>query len=306
LQPSGIYNDGTQDWHLYLCTEILTADKVIGAWNPDGSVLVTATDGDGVPTAWYPIDPDYEAYICPMGNEAGVATDELDYHHWLGNEQRHVQAEPVAGTLPQYPAYRQPYIVTVTRTYIDYDGFPQIPHGFTFTIEFADPSRAPDARSFGVYSDAECTAYLWTPGAFQYVDSGEVDENDDPIMVWRIECPVGQRTATESEWHFAMLFGAAQEGRFTLPIGVQSMTPYLFAVDQGDTGGGSGWVDSGQTVTGMAGTVTLIQSNAGFSIGDQVRIDGHESEVTSTWTGTGLVLTPYKAHATGATVEIFV
>ena len=34
LRPSGTYNDGTQDWWLYLCTEILTADRVIGAWEP--------------------------------------------------------------------------------------------------------------------------------------------------------------------------------------------------------------------------------------------------------------------------------
>ena len=94
----------------------------------------------------------------------------LDYHHWFGGGQRYMQPEPAADTLPQYPADRQPYVIDVVRTNITDDGFPAIPHGFQFTIAFADPSRAPNARSFGVYSDAECTQYLWTPGAFVDVE----------------------------------------------------------------------------------------------------------------------------------------
>ena len=116
-------------------------------------------------------------------------------------------------------------------------------------------------------------------------------------------CPVGQRTAEPQTWHFAMLFGAAQEGRFTLDENQQSVTKHFFDVDQGSAG--SGWVDSGQTVTGMAGTVTLMASNAQFVIGDLIRIDGHESEVTSKWTSTGLVLTPYKAHTTGEVIQVW-
>ena len=100
-----------------------------------------------------------------------------------------------------------------------------------------------------------------------------------------------------------MLFGAAQEGRFTLDENQQSVTKHFFDVDQGSAG--SGWVDSGQTVTGMAGTVTLMASNAQFVVGDLIRIDGHESEVTSKWTSTGLVLTPYKAHTTGEVIEVW-
>lgn len=293
LRDAGQYNDGAQDWFLYLCSEDVTGQypgsKLIGAWRADGRV---ATDNQDPPQP-IPIDPDYEAFIRPFGNADGAATGSLGFHSWLGNGQRHVRVDPEDGSLPQYPADLQPYIVTVQRTYIDDDGYPHIPHGFTFRINFADPATVPSARSFGVYADAECTQYLWTPGAFVDVDG-----------VWTIECPVGQRTAEESEWHFAMLLGAAQEGRFTLPIGTQSMTWHFFTADQGG-GGGGGYADSGQTVTGMAGTVTLMASNAQFNVGDKIRIDGHESTVTSKWTGTGLVLTPYKAHATGATIEVW-
>lgn len=298
MMSVGEYNDGSQEWYLYISridttqlenegTPLYPGAKLIGQWDADGSVATV----DDVPVS---IDPDYEAYIRPFGNAAGAATDSLNFPYFAGHGQRHVRPDPQDGTLPQYPANRQPYTVRVERTFVDDDGYPATPHGFTFTIVFADPSRAPNARSFGVYSDAACTQYLWTPGAFADIDG-----------TWTINCPVGQRTANESEWNFAMLFGAAQEGRFTLPVGVQSKTLNFFDADQGDTGGGAGWVDSGQTVTGMAGTVTLIQDNSGFNVGDQVRIDGHESEVTSKWTGTGLVLTPYKAHATGATIEVW-
>ena len=135
--------------------------------------------------------------------------------------------------MPQFPADKQPYQVTVERTVILDDGFAHIPHGFVFRIQFAAPDTQPTARSFGVYSDVECTQYLWTPGAFQ--NAGPDDEGD---TIWQINCPVGQRTAEPQDWHFAMLLGSAQVGKFTLPASQQSTTRYFFEANRGEWGGG--------------------------------------------------------------------
>lgn len=290
MLAAGSYNDGAQDWHLYMSTEDTSASyagsKLLGQWNEDGSVPEGVT-----------IDADYTAFVNPAGNASGEAPETVAIINWLGHHPERAIRELIEGdeTLPYFPADNQPFIVRVARTVILDDGYPQIPHGFTFMIEFADPTRAPDARSFGVYSDAGCTQYLWTPGAFSLIDG-----------VWTINCPVGQRTAEPQDWHFAMLFGAAQEGRFTLSIGQQSETRYFFEHDQGyEPPPSATWHDSGETVTGMAGTVTLVSNITPFPVDTLTRINGFESTVTSTWAGQGLVLTPYHAHSTGAIIEVY-
>ena len=162
IMDSGTYNDGTSDWWLYLCTEdhsgLYPGSKIIGKWNSDGSVLVTATDQDGNPTAWYPIDPDYENHIRRFGNQLieerdqdgnviattdGIATKALRYHHWAGGGQRNMQAVPAPETLPEYPETEQPVALTMERFW--YDVAPWEGWAWRATIEFSDPTRAPDA-----------------------------------------------------------------------------------------------------------------------------------------------------------------
>jgi len=202
-----------QKWHVYISSSDTTADyagsKLIGGWDEEGNAITA-------------IDPDFAEYLQPAGLIDGEAPTTLAINNWLGAKpERAVQETPVEGTLPQFPVDAQPYQVTVTRTEILDDGFSHIPHGFRFRIEFAAPDTEPTARSFGVYADEACTQYLWTPGAFTLQGEGEEAQ-------WVIDCPVGQRTAEQQEWHFAMLLGAAQVGRFTLPVGQQSTTRYFF------------------------------------------------------------------------------
>ena len=224
MMPVTSYNNGTV-WHVYLSSEDTSADyagsRLLGGWGEDG-LAITA------------IDPDVAEYLQPAGNVEGEAPTSVAFNHFMGHApERAITDTPAADTLPQFPADKQPYQVTVERTVILDDGFAHIPHGFVFRIQFAAPDTQPTARSFGVYSDVECTQYLWTPGAFQ--NAGPDDEGD---TIWQINCPVGQRTAEPQEWHFAMLLGAAQVGKFTLPVGQESTARYFFEANRGEWGGG--------------------------------------------------------------------
>jgi len=222
MMPVTTYDNGAV-WHVYLSSEDTTADyagsRLLGGWGEDGLALTA-------------IDPDVADYLQPAGNLSGEAPVTLAVNHFMGHKpERAVTDTPAADTLPQFPADRQPYQVSVERTVILDDGFAHIPHGFRFTLQFAAPETLPTARSFGVYADAECTQYLWTPGAFAEVIEGE---GEDQQTLWRIDCPVGQRTAEPQDWHFAMLLGSLQVGRFTLPLGQQSATRYFFEHDRGE------------------------------------------------------------------------
>ena len=224
MVPVTSYDNGSL-WHVYLSSEDTTVDyagsRLLGGWDESG-LAITA------------VDPDVAEYLQPAGNVEGKAPSTLAINHFLGHKpERAVQETPAENTLPQFPADRQPYQVTVERTVITDDGFEHIPHGFRFVIQFTAPGTEPTARSFGVYSDEACTQYLWTPGAF--VNAG-TDDNGNTI--WRIDCPVGQRTAEPQEWHFAMLLGAAQVGKFTLPVGQESTARYFFEANRGEWGGG--------------------------------------------------------------------
>jgi hypothetical protein len=67
-----------------------------------------------------------------------------------------------------------------------------------------DPARDITARAIGIYTDT--WAYQYTTGAF--VDDGSGN--------FYTECPIGQRTADPDPVYFALLLGAAQEGRWVL------------------------------------------------------------------------------------------
>ena len=284
LRPSGTYNDGTQDWWLYLCDEIIAADRVIGAWDADGTVV------DGVP-----IHPDYLAYIRPLGNLEGIATDSLDYHHWFGGQQRYLQDVPVAATLATFPEDQQPIVLKMDRRFDDTPAFEG--EGWIATIEFADPNRPPDARAIGIY-DADWN-FIYTTGAFVLTDQG------DGTSKWQTINPPGRVTATPEPIYYALLLGSAQEGRMDLQVDQAGRTDYFWEFDQGFTPPGAEWVDSGQTVTGNFGTITGVSGDKNeFPLGSLVRIGGEEATVASYWLGgAGLELTPYRFYTVGAAIE---
>ena len=179
-----------------------------------GGTQIGEWSNDGVSAG--AVHSDYAEFIRPFGNEAGKASDIQDFSHFSGHRQRAMQEVAAVDTLSEYPVDNQPFKIKLTRTNITDDGWPHIPWGFQARLTFADPNRQPDSYSIGVYSDPECTAYLWTPGAWIWTDTGEVDEYLNPIFAWIIDCPIGQRTATREDWNICNLLGSDQQGMYSM------------------------------------------------------------------------------------------
>jgi len=88
-----------------------------------------------------------------------------------------------------------------------------------------DPVRDITARAVGIYSDPECTAYLYTTGAF-------VNEGGTYLT----RCPPGQVQPTAAQVNFALLLGSAQEGFFNIPEGAATVEALFWSKNQGGSG----------------------------------------------------------------------
>jgi hypothetical protein len=170
------------------------------------------------------ITSDYADWIRPLGNDDGVATGFLDSMRWQGHSEpkwfQYDDTDPGDVQAERYPAYQRPFTLQIERTFINDDGFPQIPHGWKVTMLSADPLRDITARAIGIYNDAG--DYLYTTGAFI----------DDGTGTYFTECPVGQRTADEVQINFKLLLGSAPEGAWTLPVGQGSDAREFWSSDQ--------------------------------------------------------------------------
>jgi len=213
----------------------------------------------GTPT--HPATADYLEWIRPLGNEEGRATGLLDSMRWAGHaEPKFLQDDnryPSTNTPFSLEIYRENIGVgasawdSVTQFFTgDYatnggstwralqDSLNQTPFGGSTFWEFvntpgwgwsvemlsADPLRDITARAISVYSDPECTLFLYTTGAF--VQDGSHGNN------FYTQCPVGQRTPTAAQVNFALLLGAAQEGFMNIPEGTEALESLFWAADQ--------------------------------------------------------------------------
>ena len=212
------YNDTVQEWWLYICTEDVSGQypgsKLIGTWSRDGDLLTV-------------LDADYEAFIRPFGNDAGVATDRLDYQHYYGHPQREVQETPVPDTAAQYPSDTQPIVLNMSRRFDDTPGFEG--EGWVATIEFNSPDRAPDARAIAIYTDPDHQNFLYTTGAFVFTDQG------DGTFKWQAVNPAGRVTQNPEPIYYALLFGSLQEGRMTLDPEQSDRTDFFWDKNQDGT-----------------------------------------------------------------------
>jgi len=104
--------------------------------------------------------------------------------------------------------------------------------GWRATIEFSDPNRPPNARAIGIY-DADWN-YQYTTGAFVWTDTGEVDDDGQPIFKWQTVNPAGRVTAAPEPLYYALLWGSIQEGRMSLESLAEdeSRTDYYWDKDQ--------------------------------------------------------------------------
>ena len=266
-----------------LYESVICVAEVDGLWqinimhseNPTlpGDTLIAATGSDGVPLPGY----DYDAYmgIVPHGNNPdGTATGLEQFPHtWAGwHKNKRMFGEPASleAVARIYPAAVRPYHARIRHKYFDTPSTPAST-GWGFRVELAgtDYSRPPSARAIGVYSDPECTAYLWTTGAFQVGPSDwQTDEAGDPLEVWFTDSWDGDRPDDPKDWHIAFLLGSAQEGHQTLPAESDGVE-YLFWEHNHGQGGGAPqpWVQP-------AG------AHDSYSIGDRVTHNG------STWEST--------------------
>jgi hypothetical protein len=269
---------------------------LLGGWNTDGTQPLDDNDDP-----LYPVHDDF-LLIRPLGNRAdGLATDALQYPYPSGSAQRWLSQTSL------YPVDNQPISLDMRHKEFtgnvnpEWDGW-----GWRGEILVTAAARPANARAIGIYSDPECTAYLYTTGAFQFGQSEwQTDIDGNLIDVWFTECPLGRATTEQQDWHYALLFGAAQEGHYTLPIGSPPLVRNYWQANIVPPATGA-WVDSGATVTSMAGTVTLVSNIAPFAPGQLVRIYGtYEATISSIWAGQGLVLTPYQASTAGAVIEIW-
>ena len=204
--PTGPYTgqDGT-DRFAY-CTTTLDG------W-PDSMILICGhdeqsglhegqyIDADGflAGVVQYPPHPDHDDYLNSLGNdsETGEATGLIVDPIWQGHAQFRMAEDQQL-----YLRSNTPFVLNITRTYTDDDGFPHIPWGWRVDMISEDPQRDITARAIGVYADPECTQYLYTTGAFHH--DGDYD--------YYTVCPVGQRKADPEPVYFALLSGSTQEG----------------------------------------------------------------------------------------------
>jgi len=239
---------------------------------------------------------DFETYqlIRPLGNhEDGTATGILGYSGWAGWPPRKL-GDPVSEALVEqlYPQSVLPFDAECRPKYFDTPATPaSTGWGFRYELVGRASYRDPTARAIGVYSDAECTQYLWTTGALQLGPSDwQVDGQGNPLEVWYTDSWDGDRPPEKKDWHIAVLLGSAQEGHATLKTAAESVRYLFWEFDQGYEPPPAGqWVDTGATIIAQAGTVYRISDAAVAAAlipGQAIRLgDTAETTFTGVWAG---------------------
>ncbi len=244
----------------------------------------------------------YEA-LRPFGNnEDGSATGDLRWSYIDGWPHR------LFPSGSPYPDDNIPFDAEARHLYFDTPATPAST-GWGFRVELIGDAgtRDPSARAIGVYSDAECTQYLWTTGAFQSGPSEwQVDEQGEPLTVWFTNSWDGDRPDERKDWHIAFLLGSAQEGHQTLPAGQDGIRYLFWEHEQGWVPPpDADWIDTGATVTGQSGQLFYISSAtvaAALIPGQAIRFgDTLETTFVAIWSGTDnlLQIDPYVAAQVG-------
>ena len=199
----------------YLSSKEHEAGTLVGRWHNNGDAVIV------VPEL-------YQQYFKDFANdENGFATDSLNVHYWQGHKQRNLQEVPVNDTLPEYPADEQPFVVTMERFEVTDGAWP----GWYWRaiIEFVDPNREPTNRAIGIY-DYEWN-YEYTTGAFVLTDMpGPPNDDGEPTVIQKYvtECPPGRQTTEPVDIFYALLHGAAQEGKMIIQSETMQRVDYFW------------------------------------------------------------------------------
>lgn len=261
---------------------------VVGGWHhSDGSIA-------------HVLDAAEYDVIAPTGNlPDGSATDALLAPTWQGQQPRKLDGDSY---FP--PGVTAPWDIEARHHWYDYDP-PWAGWGIRWEMHGDVGSIDPTGRAIARYDEPECVTFAGTMGGFvQDPSAWQVDASGNPLTVWVSNTPPGECDADDkSTVHYSVLNGPTQEGHSTITPEIASQRQLFWENNQPAPGGE--WVDSGETVTGMAATVTLVSNVAPFPVGALVRIETVEMTVGSIWAGQGLVLNPYRVSTTGAGIEVW-
>lgn len=90
--------------------------------------------------------------------------------------------------------------------------------GWRLTLDIADPEYVPSSFAISLYNAADCTNYSYTLGAFQF---------DSETGKYFVVCSPGQEMG-DVDYHFGLLYAAANISCWTLVAGEQSKTIQIF------------------------------------------------------------------------------
>ncbi len=156
----------------------------------------------------------------------------------------------------------------------------------------------PGVRAIGIYSDAACTQYLYTTGAF-VLDA----ESGRYVTEWNVG------DAEKATRYFALLYASLQEAIGALLSTEDVAVVYLkYGLPAEPPPVGETWVDTGATITGQAGQlfyVSLPIAGLGLIASQAIRIGPTlETTFVQVWPGTTTLMqiNPYVAATAGMKV----
>lgn len=152
----------------------------------------------------------------------------------------------------------------------------------------------PGVRAIGIYSDAACTQYLYTTGAFI------LDESSGRYVTeWN------SGDSAKATRYFALLYASAQEAIGELLNTQDVAVVYLkYGLPTVPPEEGETWVDTGATVTQLvaAGVYRVsIPLTGTLTAGQAIRLGTAETVFTGFWSGFGdyLLISPHVTAANG-------
>ena len=156
----------------------------------------------------------------------------------------------------------------------------------------------PGVRAIGIYSDAACTQYLYTTGAF-VLDSA----SGRYVTEWN----AGNSAKTTR--YFALLYASTQEAIGALLNTQDVAVVYLkYGLPAEPPPAGATWIDTGATVTSQAGQLFYVSadiSTLGLTAGQAIRFGNSlETAYVQTWPGTTTLMqiNPYVSAQVGMKV----
>jgi hypothetical protein len=118
---------------------------------------------------------------------------------------------------PLPPGVTPPAVAAIIATITREPGWNSV-LGWRIVLDISDPEYIPANIAISVYSSENCTGYLYTPGALQL---------DAETGKYFAVCPPGQEHG-DVDYHFGLLYGAAQLSCWTLTVGEQEKVLQIY------------------------------------------------------------------------------